>query len=167
MRTVGCSSGNFRSLWSTRLSTVVVIHQNISECCFSLWTKTNRSSSFESIWSWKKIQMLFWIPKKGHDYFLLLENHWETPPSLVPTITAVRRALCRREWMSWDSGGDTESFSFSGSHITQVPSELRCGNIFQTDTDLLDFTVTAFPIQPEERSSSLGPAIMLMESMWV
>ncbi len=45
MRTASCLSGIFRSSWSTRLSTVVVIHKNIFECCFSLRTKTNRSVS--------------------------------------------------------------------------------------------------------------------------
>lgn len=35
------------------------------------------------------------------------------------------------------------------------PSEPQCGNVFQTGTDLLDSTVAAFLIQPEERSSRM------------
>lgn len=118
MRTAGCSSGNFRSSWSTRLSTVVVIHENISECCFSLRTKTKRSVSVHL--KAHKVERKY--RKKGNDYFLLWGNHWERPPSLVPTNTAVHKSLCRREWMSWDGGGDTECFSFSRSHTTQVPT---------------------------------------------
>lgn len=81
-----------------KLSTVVVIHKNSFECCFSLWTKTKRSVSVH-LKVERKSKCCFEWRKKCHDYFLLLGNHWETPPSLVPSITAVCKSFCKK-WMN-------------------------------------------------------------------
>lgn len=57
---------------------------------------------------------------------MIISYYWETIgkrlPRLFRPLQLCANLSVEREWMPWDGGGDTEHSSFSGSHITLVPT---------------------------------------------